>query len=86
MGRLSHGYPVIDVPQTPKHQQRERGRVYAQGHRTDYGTASPLLIVHEADGSWSFHGLGAPAVKLSQADTIAMVESILAQAQRDGAR
>ena len=41
---------VIDVPET-LHSQRERGRVTAQGRRTD-NTGCTLLVIQEADGSW----------------------------------
>ena len=75
---------MIDVPETP-HQQRERGRVTARGKCTDDGSMSTLLVVHEFDGAWTFHGLGAPGVRLSQADTVALAESILKRArQREG--
>jgi len=41
-----------------------------------------LLVVNEADGSWSFHGLDASAgVKLGKADTLALVELILARTE-----
>ena len=48
-----------------------------QGRSTDDGSRCTLLLVHELDGSWTFHGLGAPGVKLSKADTVALAESIL---------
>jgi hypothetical protein len=61
---------------------RERGRLIALGRRTDDDKRCTLLVGNEADGSWSFHGLGALAgVKLSKADTLALVESILARAR-----
>ena len=54
----------------------------ALGRRTDNGERGTLLVVNEADGSWSFHGLGASAgVKLGKADTVALVELILARAE-----
>ena len=64
-----------------QHQQRERGRVAVQGRCTDDGSKCTLLLVHELDGSWTFHGLGAPGVTLSKADTVALVESILERAR-----
>ena len=67
---------MIDIPET-QHQQRERGRVVVQGYRTDDGTRCTLVVVNEIDGSWSFHGLAAPGVTLSKADTVALAESIL---------
>jgi hypothetical protein len=33
----------------------------ALGRRTDNDKRGTLLVVNEADGSWSFHGLGASA-------------------------
>jgi hypothetical protein len=48
-------------PKLPVTQGRtERGRLTAQGRRTDDGSRCTLLLINEADGSWSFHGLGAP--------------------------
>jgi hypothetical protein len=39
-------------------------------------------VIHEADGSWSFHGLGALAgVKLSKADTVVLADLILRRAR-----
>jgi hypothetical protein len=35
----------------------ELGRMTAQGRRTDDGSMCTLLVINEADGSWSFHGL-----------------------------
>jgi len=75
---------VIDVPDVPDehHRHRERGRLIALGRRTDDDKRCTLLVVSEADGSWSFYGLGALAgVKLSKADTVALIESILARAR-----
>ncbi len=71
---------MTDVPDIP-HQQRERGRLRASGKRTDDGSRTTLLIIHESDGAWTFHGLGAPGVKLSKADMVALAESILKRAQ-----
>jgi hypothetical protein len=71
---------VIDVPETQR-QQRERGRVTAFGRRTGDGSRCTLLVINEIDGSWSFHGLGAPGVTLSTADTVALAESILGHAR-----
>jgi hypothetical protein len=52
----------------------------ALGRRTDNDKRCTLLVIHEADGSWSFHSLGASAgVKLGKADTLALVELILAR-------
>ncbi len=76
-------FRVIDIPEQPKnlHSHRERGRLQAQGHRTDDGSMCTLLVVNEADGSWTIHGLGAPGVKVSKADTIALAEAILERAR-----
>lgn len=74
---------MIDVPEV-RHQQRERNRVAVQGRSTDDGSSSSrttLLVIHEVDGSWTIHGLGAPGVTLSRADTVALAESILERAR-----
>ncbi|MGH3935822.1 MAG: hypothetical protein ACRDS1_12735 [Pseudonocardiaceae bacterium] len=71
---------MIDVPDI-QHQQGERGRLRASGKRTDDGSRTTLLVIHEHDGAWTFHGLGAPGVKLSKANTIALAESILKRAR-----
>jgi hypothetical protein len=73
---------VIDVPETEQHRDRERDRLIALGRRTDNENRCTLLVVNEADGSWSFHGLGASVgVKLGKADTVALVELILARTE-----
>jgi hypothetical protein len=72
---------VIDVPPETVHSQRERGRLHAQGRRTDDNTGCTLLVIHEADGSWAIHGLGAPGVRLTKAEMIALTEKILAGAR-----
>jgi hypothetical protein len=73
---------VVDVPETEQHRSRGRGRLVVLGRRTDNDKRCTLLVVNEADGSWSFHGLGAFAgVKLGQADTLALVELILARTE-----
>jgi hypothetical protein len=68
------------LPETP-HQRTERGRITALGHRTESGERCTLLVIHELDGSWTFHGLAAPRVKLAAVDTGALIESILARAR-----
>jgi hypothetical protein len=60
-----------------QHQRTERGRITALGRRTDSGERCTLLVIHELNGTWTIHGLGAPGVKLSQADMVTLVESIL---------
>ncbi len=64
-----------------QHQQRERGRLHAHGRRTDSGERCTLLVVHELDGAWTIHGLGAPGVKLSQADMVTLATAILERAR-----
>jgi hypothetical protein len=55
----------------------ERARIVAQGQRSDDGSTATLVIIHEENGSWSIHGLGAPGVTLSKTDITAVAESIL---------
>ncbi|MGH3973989.1 MAG: hypothetical protein ACRDS9_11815 [Pseudonocardiaceae bacterium] len=71
---------MTDLSET-QHQQRERGRLRASGKSIDDGSRTTLLVIHEHDGAWTFHGLGAPGVRLSKADTIALAESILERVQ-----
>jgi hypothetical protein len=40
----------------------------------------PLVFIHEADGSWAIHGLGAPGVRLSKVERVALTESICVRA------
>ncbi len=54
----------------------ERGRLAKIGRATDDGDHTTLLLVHGMDGSWTFHGLGAPGVTLSEPDTVALAQSI----------
>ena len=71
-----------DVPETEQHRDRECDRLIALGRRSDNDKRGTLLVVNEADGSWSFHGLGASAgVTLGRADTVALVELILARTE-----
>ncbi|MGH3976002.1 MAG: hypothetical protein ACRDS9_22125 [Pseudonocardiaceae bacterium] len=69
---------MTDVPdiENELRSEHEHGRLRALGTSTDGGKTT-LLVVHELDDSWTFHGLGAPGVKLSKANTIALAESIL---------
>jgi hypothetical protein len=71
---------VIDVPET-LHSQRERGRVHAQGRRTDDRSDCTLLVIHQADGSWAIHGLGAPGVRLTRDVMVTLAETILGRAR-----
>ncbi len=64
-----------------RHGERERGRMAAQGRCSDDGSMSTLLVVHENDGSWSFHGLGAHGVKVSKSDATALAQGILKAAE-----
>jgi hypothetical protein len=59
----------------------ERARLVAQGYRSDDHSTATLLIIHENNGSWAIHGLGAPGVTLSKTDRIAVAEPILRQVQ-----
>jgi hypothetical protein len=73
---------VVDVPETEQHRSRGRGRLVVLGRRTDNDKRCTLLVVNEADGSWSFHALGASAgVKLGKTDTLALIELILARTE-----
>jgi hypothetical protein len=68
---------IPDFPETP-HPHREPGRIQAQVQSTDDNCGHPpLVFIHEADGSWAIHGLGAPGVRLSKAEMVALAESIL---------
>jgi hypothetical protein len=60
-----------------QHQRTERGRVTALGRRTDSGERCTLLVINELDGSWSFHGLGAPGVRLPAVDMVELATAIL---------
>ncbi len=60
-----------------QHQRTERGRVTALGRRTDSGERCTLLVINELDGSWSFHGLGAPGVRLSAVGMVELATAIL---------
>jgi hypothetical protein len=71
---------VNDVSET-LHSQRERGRLHAQGRRTDDRSHCTLLVVNEADGSWAIHGLGAPGVRLTKDVMVTLAESILKRAR-----
>ncbi len=60
-------FRVIYIPEVPKtlHFPRERGRLTAQGHRINDDRNDTLLIINEADGSWTIHSLDAPRVRLT---------------------
>ncbi|MGH3694653.1 MAG: hypothetical protein ACRDRX_11835 [Pseudonocardiaceae bacterium] len=59
----------------------ERARFVAQCRRNDDQRTATLVIIHEENGSWTIHGLGAPGVTLGKTDMIALAESILARAR-----
>jgi hypothetical protein len=63
------------------HFQRERGRLQASGHRTDDDSICTLLAIHETDGRWAIHGLGAPGVHLTNAVIANLAEAILRMAR-----
>jgi hypothetical protein len=71
---------VIEIPET-LHSERERGRIQVQGRCTDDGNKCTLLVIHEAGGSWSIHGLGVPGVRLPAAEMVALCEKILRRAR-----
>lgn len=71
---------MIDVPDI-QHPKPARGRLTARGRTTDDGSRTTLLVVHELDGAWTIHGLGAPGVTLSPADMVTLAESILERAR-----
>lgn len=75
--------PVIEIPDVPAtlHSERERGRIQVQGQSTDDNSDHTLLIIHEAGGSWTIHGLGAPGVRLPEAKMVALCEKILRRAR-----
>jgi hypothetical protein len=59
----------------------ERARFIAQGRRSDDHSSATLVIIHEENGSWTIHGLGAPGVTLSETDMLALSDLILARAR-----
>jgi hypothetical protein len=75
---------VIDPPEVPQslHSQRERGRLQAPGYRIDdEDSHHTFLIIHEADGSWMIHAMGAPGVRLTRDVMINVAEAILKAAR-----
>lgn len=76
--------PVIEIPDVPEtpHAPRERGRIQVQRQSTsDNSDHTPLIFIHETDGSWAIHGLGASGVRLSKTEMVALAESILRRAR-----
>ncbi len=74
---------MIEIPDVPKtlHSQRERGRLTAQGRCSDDDSDHTLLIINEADGSWTIHGLGAPGVRLAKDAMVALAAQVLERAR-----
>lgn len=64
----------IQLPE--RHGAHEAGRMAVQGRRTDDDSDSTLVVVHENDGSWTFHGLGAPGVRLTRSDAVEIAQGI----------
>ncbi len=64
----------IEPPQ--RHGEHEAGRMAVQGGRTDDGSDNTLIVVHENNGAWTFHGLGAPSVKILKVDAVALARGI----------
>jgi hypothetical protein len=44
----------------------------AQDHRTGDNSDCTLIVIHELNGFWAIHGLGAPGMRLSKADAVAV--------------
>lgn len=74
---------VTDIPEVPEQHQPdrlpERSRMTTHGRRTNDNTDRTLLVIHEGDGSWSIHGLGAPGIRLTRDRMVVLVETILRQ-------
>lgn len=69
------------MPATP-HSHRERGRIQAQAQPIDDNSDhTPLIFTHEANGSWTIHGLGVLRVTLPADKMINLAESILGRAR-----
>lgn len=63
--------------------QTERARMTAPGRRSDDGRRCDLLVVQEADCSWSFHAppLGSPGVRVTGDIAAGLAQWILARAR-----
>ncbi len=73
---------MIDTPEVPETVwQRERGRIPVAGHRTDDDGMCTLLVIHETDGRWAIHGLGAPGVRLTNDVMMTLAAQILERAR-----
>ncbi|MGH3886228.1 MAG: hypothetical protein ACRDSZ_06610 [Pseudonocardiaceae bacterium] len=67
--------------QSPETQQAERSRLTVPGRRTDDGRRCNLVVVKEADGSWSIHGPDELGVRLTCDIAVALADSILRRAR-----
>ena len=61
--------------------RHREGRRVVGWSRSDGGSMPTLLVVHENHGSWSFHGLDAPGVKVSKTDATALAQGIVEAAE-----
>ncbi|MGH3755518.1 MAG: hypothetical protein ACRDRP_23050 [Pseudonocardiaceae bacterium] len=68
----------MSVKPPERHGEREAGRMAVVGRCTDDGSDNTLLVVHENNGQWTFHGLGAHGVRISRDDAIGIARGILA--------
>lgn len=66
----------MSIKPPERHGEREAGRMAIPGRRTDDGSDSTLVVVHENDGSWTFHGLGAPGVRVCKSDAVQIAQGI----------
>lgn len=73
---------MTEVPN--QRSEREYDRLAAQGRSTDDNSQTTLLLIHLIDRSWTVHCLGAPGITLSEASIVALAESILKRARREG--
>lgn len=71
---------MIDVPEETHRDKTELGRLTTRGRSIDDGSGTTLLLVHETDGSWSVHGLGA-GVTLAAGDMVALATAVLERAR-----
>ncbi len=75
---------MIEVPE--QHQPEpepspERSRMTTLGHRTDDGVSCLLLFIHEADGSWTIHGLGDIGIRLTSERMAVLAGAIVRQSR-----
>ncbi|MGB6162619.1 MAG: hypothetical protein WCF33_16935 [Pseudonocardiaceae bacterium] len=69
---------ISDFSET-SHSHREPGQIQLQS--TDNSDHTSLIFTHEADGSWTIHGLGVLGLTLTADKMIALAESILGRAR-----